>query len=65
MWFPRTPLGDPRLHLGAIVIMAVVGMALFFGSASTAQCPECPGHRVSIRDCLCSHTPALIGTTRR
>ena len=65
MWLHRTHLADPRLHLGGALIVVAIWIALVFGAASSAQCPDCPGHVESIRDCLCSHAPALIGTDRR
>ena len=50
-------LGDPRLHVAAVLVVVLLLCAGVFGRGDSAPCPACPGHNESARDCLCYHAP--------
>ena len=50
-------LGDPRLHVAAVLVLVLMLCTGVFGWGDSAPCPACLGHNELARDCLCYHAP--------
>ncbi len=61
----RLLIGDPRLQVVGLLILALLLLAGIAGQKAPAICLSCPGHRELAGDCLCYHAPPTVEATRR